>query len=88
MLSPPLSRPLLFILFDVLLYCNEHLWITNCEMLNCDIYMYNVTARVLYVCYIRKRMRKKGEEMGREKITLLIDEPCMYNDRMNDIFDD
>lgn len=57
-------------------------------MLNCDIYMYNVTARVLYVCYIRKRMRKKGEEMGRERITLLIDEPYMYNDRMNEISDD
>lgn len=84
MLSPPLSRPLLFILFDVLLYCNEHLWITNCEMLNCDIYMYNVTAGVLYVYNIRKRMRK----MGRERNTILIDEPCMYNDRMNEISDD
>lgn len=59
-------------------------------MLNCD--MYNVTARVLYmyVYYIRIRMRERGREgkRGEERITLLIDEPCMYNDRMNEISDD
>lgn len=55
-------RFFLFIFFDVLLYCNEYLWIINCEMLNCDIYMYNVIVGVLYVYNICKCMRKKGEE--------------------------
>lgn len=56
-------------------------------MLNCDIYMYNVIVWVLYVCYICKCMRK-WEERWRERNIILIDELCMYNDRMNEIFDD